>query len=345
MTEREAPIEHLVSRLRETGGDGLLAVLAYGSRLVAASPDRHSAWDLVVVVEDYPAFYRALSDGGYTARNAGLLATVSRVLAPTVIAFWPAPPDGPLAKCLVLSRADFERELGPRRLDHFCLGRIAHHISVVHARDPETAAWVEELVAGARRMVLDWTLPFLEGSFSVDDFCRRMLEISYAGEIRPERGGRVSAVYEAQRDTLRGIYTPILEAGVASGVLERSNGKYRAAHPASAAAQLRLNAYFGISKARATTRWVKHMLTFDRWFPYIVRKVERRTGMTVEITPMERRFPFPLLLPKAFRVLRSGRAQSPESRESVESRESAESRESRDGRGRQAARARGARTR
>lgn len=310
MKGMEASVEHLVSRLRETGGDGLVAVLAYGSRLVSASPDRHSAWDLIVVVDDYGAFYRALSDGGYTARSAGLLATVSRVLAPTVIAFWPAPPDGPLAKCLVLSRADFQRELGPRRLDHFCLGRMAHHISVVHARDPEAAAWIEERVGGARRMVLDWTLPFLEGSFSVDDFCRRMLEISYAGEIRPERGGRVSAVYEAQRETLRGIYSPILEAEVASGVLERANGKYRAARPASSVAQLRLNAYFGISKARATTRWVKHMLTFESWFPYIVRKVERRTGMSFEITPLERRFPFPLLIPKALRVLRAGRAET-----------------------------------
>ena len=320
MKGMEGDVEHLVSRLRETGGDGLVAVLAYGSRLVSASPDRHSAWDLIVVADDYGAFYRALSDGGYTARSAGLLATVSRVLAPTVIAFWPAPPDGPLAKCLVLSRADFQRELGPRRLDHFCLGRMAHRISVVHARDPEAAAWVEESIAAARRMVLDWTLPFLEGSFSVDDFCRRMLEISYAGEIRPERGGRVSAVYEAQQETLRGIYTPILEAGVASGVLERSNGKYRAARPASSVAQLRLNAYFGISKARATTRWVKHMLTFDSWFPYIVRKVERRTGMTFEITPLERRFPFPLLLPKALRVLRSARARPRMDRESAEGR-------------------------
>lgn len=305
MTARETPIAHLVSRLGETSGDVLVAVLAYGSRLVSASPDRYSAWDLVVVVEDYRAFYRTLSDGGYTARSAGLLATVSRVLAPTVIAFWPAPPDGPLAKCLVLSRADFERELGPRRLDHFCLGRMAHHISVVHARDPEADAWVEELVAGARELVLDWTLPFLEGSFSVDDFCRRMLEISYAGEIRPEKGGRVSAVYEAQQETLRSIYTPILEAQVGTGVLDRANGEYRPVDAPSPAARLRLNAYFGVSKARATTRWFKHMLTFDSWFPYIVRKVERRTGMTFEITPLERRFPFPLLLPKALRVLRA----------------------------------------
>ena len=296
---------HLVSRLRESCGGGLAAVLAYGSRLVATNPDRHSAYDLVVVVDDYREFYRALAKGGYTARSATVLSLASRVLAPTVVAFWPSPPDGPLAKCLVLSRADFERELGPRRLDHFCLGRMAHHISVVHTRDPETGAWVEGLVAGAREMVLDWTLPFLEGSFSVDEFCRRMLEISYAGEIRPERGGRAGSVYEAQQKPLRHIYTPILEAKAAAGVLERSGDRYRAVHAPSPAARLRLNAYFGVSKARATTRWVKHMLTFDSWFPYIVRKVERRTGMAVEITPLERRFPFPLLLPKALRVLRA----------------------------------------
>ena len=306
-----APIEHLVARLRKTGGRGLAAVLAYGSRLVSASPDPHSAYDLVVVVDDYRAFYRALHDAGYTARSVALLATVSRVLVPTCIAFWPAPPEGPLAKCLVISRADFERQLGPRRLDHFCLGRMAHHISVVHARDRETAAWVDSLVAGARDLVLDWTLPLLDGPFSIDGFCRRMLEISYAGEIRPERGGRVSTVYEAQREILRTIYTPILDAKVTSSVLESSHGKYRAVHPPSAMAQLRLNAYFAVSKARATSRWIKHILTFDSWFPYIVRKVERRTGMTVRITPLERRFPFPLLLPKAFRVLRARDRGSP----------------------------------
>ncbi len=309
MTEAGADTERLVSRLRESSGDLLAAVLAYGSRLVSTNPDRHSAHDLVVVVDDYKEFYRTFADGGYTARSATVLTLASRVLAPTVVAFWPSPPDGPLAKCLVLSRADFERELGPRRLDHFCLGRVAHHISVAHARNPETAAWVEGLVADAREMVLDWTLPFLEGSFSVDDFCRRMIEVSYAGEIRPERKGRAGAVYEAQRETLCGIYAPILEAKADAGALERRGDRYRAARAPSPGARLRLNAYFGVSKARATTRWLKHMLTFERWLPYIVRKVERRTGMTVEATPLERRFPFPLLLPKVVRVLRARDAQ------------------------------------
>ena len=60
-----------------------------------------------------------------------------------------------------------------------------------------------------------------------------------------------------------------------------------------------------------------HKRAINRWFPYIVRKVERRTGMTFEITPLERRFPFPLLIPKALRVLRSARAGSTVDRKSA----------------------------
>lgn len=305
MTAAPGPMGKLAARLREAGGGTVAAVLAYGSRLVAASPDRHSAYDLVVVVDNYRGFYRALRSSGHAARSVALLAAVSRVLPPTVIAFRPGPPGGPLAKCAVVSRDHFERELGPRRLDHFCLGRMTQRIAVVHVRDEATAAWVRSVVAGARDLVPDLTLPFLYGPFTVDRFCRRMLEVSYGGELRPERRGRASTVYEAQREALRGLYAPVLEAGVASGLLGRADGGYVAARSPSRLARLRWRAYFGLSKTRATARWLKHMLTFDGWFPYIVRKTERRTGMTVEITPLERRFPVPLLLPKVLRVLRT----------------------------------------
>lgn len=305
MRAGSASIAELVAGLRAAGGQGLVAIVAYGSHVISAAPGRHSAYDLFVVVDSYGDFYRTLRVSGHSGRNATLLAMVSRVLAPTVIAFWPAAASGPLAKCAVVSRAHFARELGRRRRDHFCLGRMMQQVSVVHARDEEAATWVDNAVAGARGLVPDWTLPFLDLPFSVDAFCRRMLEVSYAGEIRPERRSRVSAVYEAQAEFLRETYTPILDARVASGALEMSNGCYRPVVPPSRLVRLRWNAYFALSKARATARWLKHIMTFDNWFSYVVRKVERRTGMTVEITPLERRLPFPLLLPKAWRVLRS----------------------------------------
>jgi hypothetical protein len=46
------------------------------------------------------------------------------------------------------------------------------------------------------------------------------------------------------------------------------------------------------------------VVTFDNWLDYIARKVERRTGKRVEITPWERRLPLLLLWPKVVRVLR-----------------------------------------
>ena len=57
----------------------------------------------------------------------------------------------------------------------------------------------------------------------------------------------------------------------------------------------RVRLYFLRSKLRATARWLKHVVTFDNWLDYIARKVERRTGMRMEIGPWERRLPYLLL--------------------------------------------------
>ncbi len=70
-------------------------------------------------------------------------------------------------------------------------------------------------------------------------------------------------------------------------------------------ARLRRAAYFNFSKLRVTARWIKHVLTFENWLPYVVRKVERRTGMTVELTALERRLPLIFLWPRLVRVLRN----------------------------------------
>jgi hypothetical protein len=62
--------------------------------------------------------------------------------------------------------------------------------------------------------------------------------------------------------------------------------------------------YFARSKTRATLRWGKHIATFEDWPFYIVRKLERRAGLRVEVTEREKRWPFVFLWPKLFAVLR-----------------------------------------
>jgi len=44
---------------------------------------------------------------------------------------------------------------------------------------------------------------------------------------------------------------------------------------------------------------------YDDWLDYVVRKIARRSGVTVELTARERRWPLIFLWPKAIQYLRS----------------------------------------
>ena len=298
----------LVHALASTAGECVLAVLLFGSRLVRAAPDLHSAYDLVVVVDEYPAFYRRLVEAGHHHRSPTVLAVLARVLPPNVIAFDPALPGGELAKVMVLTPSDLERALSERARDHFLKGRLVQKVKLVHAHTPEIADGVCGLILAARREVLSWTGPWLGETFSIEEFARRMLEVSYRGEIRPESLARVAAVYEAQREFLHDVYGAMLREAESAGVVERAGERWRLLRRAGMLEGLRWRLYFSRSKIRATSRWLKHAATFADWLTYVQRKLERRTGMRVEVTPLERRLPLLLLWPKVFRVLRTLRA-------------------------------------
>jgi hypothetical protein len=130
-----------------------------------------------------------------------------------------------------------------------------------------------------------------------------MLEVSYRGEIRPESAERVAGVFEAQREFLLPTYRRVLAEAAEAGRVGRTGASWTLTPPPGAFERLRLRIYFARSKARATSRWLKHVATFDDWLTYIQRKVERRTGIAVEVTPLERKLPLLLLWPKVVRVL------------------------------------------
>jgi hypothetical protein len=288
------------------GEDQVRAVILFGSRMVQASPDRYSAYDLVVVAERYRPFYDALARAGLSDRSPAVQSLLNRTLAPNVIALAPEGWDGgPVAKIMVLEPADLERALAPDSPDHFLKGRLVQKVALLHARDAAAAEWVAGLLAGARADVLGWVGPFLDERFTAADAARRMLQVSYGGEVRPEAGDRVLHVFEVQRPYLEEAWRRVLDRAVADGVMQRDGDEYRYARRPDARAREAVRRYFLRSKARATARWLKHVLTFDNWLDYIARKVERRTGMRIEIGPWERRLPYLLLWPKVIRVLRA----------------------------------------
>lgn len=302
--------------LSRAGGGAVVGVILYGSQLQRSSPDPHSAWDLVVVVDRYPTFHRAMKASGYQRRSPWLMNLLGRILPPYVTDFSPREVGGRIAKCLVLSQEQFARALGSGARDHFLKGRLAQHVEVVWAASETHAATLEAGLASARREVLRWAGPFLPQVFDATSLTLAMLKVSFAGEIRPESRERVLEVWSSQRYWLESRYRGVLADAEAEGMLRAEvQGKYRFTRTPGRAARTRMRFYFYWSKVRVTARWFKHILTFNDWLTYIQRKVERRTGLDIEITPAERRWPLILLWPKVFRVLRQGRAEPDETQE------------------------------
>jgi len=307
------PAARLARQIVEAGGGAVRAVLLYGSQLLRARPDGHSAYDLVVIVDDYRRFYAALRTAGELPRPVWVMTAMAHVLPPNVIAFAPGQGREGIAKCQITSREHFARALGLEPPDHFVLGRMVQRVEAVWSAGAEDTAWVEGRLAGARSRVLTWLAPYLEGTFDAEGLGRRLLEVCYRGELRPEAKDRADTIFEAQADHFRSAFPAVLAQGVADGVLERepssspasAQARYRLARPSSSPERRRWRRHFARSKARATARWFKHMITFANWLPYIVRKVERHTGRAIELTSLERKLPIVFLWPRAIRVLLS----------------------------------------
>lgn len=293
----------LADRLAAHGGGAVRAVLLYGSRLQQTNPDRHSALDFVVVVDDYRTFYGAMARADELHRPTWLMTALAGVLPPSVIAYAPEEGTVGIAKCLVVDGRHLTRALGPDPPDHFLLGRLVQRLGYVWTASEADRARVERQIADAHARVLDWMAPYLEGPVDAAGLGRRMLEVLYAGEVRPESRSRSDRVFEAQVEHFRSALRPTLGAAVDEGTMKRVGDGYALAEPVPSSERRRWRRHFARSKARTTLRWLKHVLTFANWLPYVQRKVERHTGRSIELTTLERKLPLLFLWPRAIHVL------------------------------------------
>lgn len=293
----------LTGALVGAAGDQIRAVLLYGSRLLDATPDRYSAYDFVVIIEGYFQFYRDLRSHGFIHRTPSLMAAAARILPPNVISFSPNVSDGPIAKCLIVSKFHFERELSSRSKDHFMISRMIQQVDALYVSDHRTEQWMEGCLAEARRTVLSWAAPYIESPFTPESLALETLEICYASEIRPESNARAASIFQAQRAYLVETLGLVLDTGLQEGKIGKDGHSYFVIAEPGSITQFRRRIYLTWSKIRVTGRWLKHTLTFENWLPYIVRKVERRMGLEVELSPLERALPLLFLWPRLIKVL------------------------------------------
>jgi len=291
----------------EAGGEAVRSLVFFGSRKTKARPDVYSAYDIFVVVSAYTPFYRSLREHGRLRHRPALGAALNAWLPPNQVSLPVRLADGTrvLAKCAVVSETALQRGTSPSRHDHFMAGRLFQPTELLHSSGPPAEGAVLDALVSAHALTYEWVRPWLPARFDVADYCRTLLRVSYAGEIRPEPEGRAEALWRAQEDYLRPVYSVLLDALQARGDLVTPEaGFYALARPARAFARVRSRLYFQWSLVRATARWAKYVVTFEDWLEFMLHKVRRHSGQTIELTERERRMPLIFLWPRVIDYLR-----------------------------------------
>jgi hypothetical protein len=296
----------LAEYLARAFGPGTLAIIHYGSHAQGSHPGPGSARDYFVIVDRYAEAYRALHESANTKVSPATASALARMLPPNVLRVVAPFPEGPLqAKLGVLTLRDLERLCSPRAWDHFTQGRLFQQVQIAWTRDPESHDSVWDILVGARVNTWWWGRPYLPETFDAEGYFRRLLETSFAAEIRPEGPERIDQLVAAQRDVIVPAYEAVVEHFVATRILVQEGKSYRLVTEPTAAERWVVKAYFARSKARATARWSKHIILYDNWLDYIVEKIARRTGQQIELTEREKRWPLIFLWPRAIDFVRN----------------------------------------
>ena len=305
----------LAAMLARSFGPTTVAIIHYGSHAQRSDARRESAFDFFVIVDRYSDAYESLARTVGTSYSPRTATFLNRILPPNVIAVTDRASVPPLAaKCAVLSLDHLKRACSSQARDHFVQGRLFQHVQLAWTRDGEARAAVEDTIVEARARSITWGKSSLPPGFDAEAYFRALLERSFSAEIRPERGGRVNALVGAQHDIVIRVYDALLQRLAGENLLRKDGNVYHLTRPATAWERLRTGWYFRASKLRATARWSKYVVLYDDWLDYVIRKIARRSGTTIELTARERRWPLIFLWPKAIQYLRSRPQRRPDHR-------------------------------
>jgi hypothetical protein len=280
-------------------GDAAQAVLVYGSCL-RTGDDGEGLVDLYVLVDSYRSAYRG--------RTRALL---NKLLPPNVF-YLELSVNGRVvrAKYAVLSVADFRRGASMRCFHSYFWGRFAQPVGLVYARTDRVAEEVVAALAQAAVTFIARALPQQERDFDAGELWRTGLRLSYRAELRAERPDRVARLFDAAAEHYDQVTraATATEAFAVEVVTGTAPVRYRPRFPSRTrlANRFAWRARRVQGKALSVLRLLKAVFTFDGGVDYVLWKIERHSGVTVEVTPRLRRHPLLAAPVLSWRLYRRG---------------------------------------
>ena len=263
-------------------GDAVETILFYGSCLHRGQA-LEGLIDLYLLVDNYRRFY------GKT-----LPALFNKLLPPNVFYLeWCSGNHTLRAKYAVVSMADFERGTSARWYHSYLWGRFAQPVALLYARDDEAEQRVSNCLAQAVTTFAGRVVPHLPPRFTAREFWVDGLRLSYRAELRSEKPHRAIALYEASAS----YFGQAMQEAVATLPYrvesDPESGVYHSRMPERVRRRSRLAWTLRRvqGKLLSVLRLLKAVFTFRGGFDYILWKIERHSGVRVDVSPLARRYP------------------------------------------------------
>jgi hypothetical protein len=292
-------VQVLIDEILARHGQAAQGILFYGSCL-RSGDDLDGLVDLYLLVDSYR--------NAYSGRVPALL----NALLPPNVFYLERPFEGQTVrtKYAVLSLTDFEKGTSTRWFHSYLWGRFAQPAAILYHRNDAVARL---MVKGLAQSVLTFTrrtLPRIPAEFSARQLWGRGLELSYGAELRTEGPKKGAHLFEAAPPYYAEVTDLAMDKGSfpVSAMAGTDPPQYRARISSGARRASRLT--WGLrslqGKLLSVLRLVKGLTTFEGGIDYILWKIKRHSGVTVEVEPRLRRHPLLGVVVLAWRVYRRG---------------------------------------
>ena len=280
-------------------GRAVQGILLYGSCLRAGT-DQNGLVDCYAIVDDYRTVY-----------TASWLALFNKWLPPNVF-YGEVEVDGHKVrmKYAILSLDDFEKSVTPKWFHSYFWGRFAQPTAVMACPSREMKERIIECLGNAVLTFLGNVVPQLPQQFSAKDIWYRGLTLSYGAELRAEPTGRVTtlwesnqAYYEQAAHAAFSEHFPKVEViqSDARSLFEVHSSKWDCTKNRIGWIVRRIQ-----GKILSIVRLMKAAFTFQGGADYLIWKIERHSGVKVELTPAQRKHPIWAGLTTFWRLYRQG---------------------------------------
>jgi hypothetical protein len=277
-------IHALADNLLATYGEAVEAILFYGSCL-RTGDDRGGLVDLYVLVERYR-----------NAEPRRILAILNKLLPPNVF-YIEVPFENRVvrAKYAVLSLADLEDGTSRRWFHSYIWGRFAQPTGLVFARNEQIAMFVQSALTQAVLTFIGRALPLVPSPFTARDLWQQGLRLSYRAELRAERPEKLARLYEAAPDYYERITRSAMKLLPFKVDIQQKDGTYRYVAAISDRTRRICRADWIVrrwqGKLLSALRLLKGWLTFRGGVNYVLWKIERHSGIKIDIPAKLKRYP------------------------------------------------------